>query len=623
MTVGWWYFAGRRPAALIAPGALRNVPITSWSTVTVEAVTSASFSPDSRMVAFSSAKSGANELWTKPTAGGDPIQVTKSGFYNQYPVWSPNSDELAFFSSRGGNPGLWKVSFTGGQEVQLTSEVSRMARPLRWLKDQKLLLFDKGEIFSLDLSSGVRSQLTDMASASMSPRAVSVSTDGTKVAISIKEEGEWKLKSKRLSAGTFEDVATSKEQIDSIAFHPDAKQIYYTGSVDGTFQIFITAPGQNAVQLSNSSSDMAVQDVSSDGTRVLYNTLNETSDLWAITLGDGKNSVVANDVAEEYWADVSPDGKSIVYQVAAQADRPFRGVIYVKATAGGTAQQIAEEGFSPKWSNDGQWIEFMRRTATGRAIWKVRPTGADATKLVEGDLSSPGYISVPYLKTTANITSWANDGGSILYSAKAGGISNIWTVPADGGQSHVLTQNEDAQETFLGAVMSPDSQFVAFTSNMEVAPPKNTYRVWIAAADGSGARPIFESRSWLRLLGWAGRQLIVSQSSETKGTSQIPASTDLIALSLDGGGARKVATIANAYTHNFQLSPSGQIVAYATRSNDVCEIWSLPVSGGQARKLISESDPKVLFSSIAWSSDSRFLIYGKQTRTNVLSMLTN
>jgi len=264
-----------------------------------------------------------------------------------------------------------------------------MARPLRWLKDQKLLLFDKGEIFSLDLSSGVRSQLTDMASARMSPRAVSVSTDGTKVAISIKEEGEWKLKSKPLSAGTFEDVATSKEQIDSIAFHPDAKQIYYTGSVDGTFQIFITAPGQNAVQLSNSSSDMAVQDVSSDGTRVLYNTLNETSDLWAITLGDGKNSVVANDVAEEYWADVSPDGKSIVYQVAAQADRPFRGVIYVKATAGGTAQQIAEEGFSPKWSNDGQWIEFMRRTATGRAIWKVRPTGADATKLVEGDLSSP------------------------------------------------------------------------------------------------------------------------------------------------------------------------------------------------------------------------------------------
>jgi hypothetical protein len=46
------------------------------------------------------------------------------------------------------------------------------------------------------------------------------------------------------------------------------------------------------------------------------------------------------------------------------------------------------------------------------------------------------------------------------------------------------------------------------------------------------------------------------------------------------------------------------------------------VSGGTPRKILGENDPKILLSSLAWSPDGGSIVFGKQTRTNLLSMLT-
>jgi len=102
---GGWLLFSRGGGGAMAP--MRTVPITSWSSVSSEGIASSSFSPDSRMIAFASKKSGSTEIWVKPVVGGDPIQITKSGFENQYPVWSPDGQEIAFLSIRAGNRGIW------------------------------------------------------------------------------------------------------------------------------------------------------------------------------------------------------------------------------------------------------------------------------------------------------------------------------------------------------------------------------------------------------------------------------------------------------------------------------------------------------------------------------------
>jgi hypothetical protein len=46
------------------------------------------------------------------------------------------------------------------------------------------------------------------------------------------------------------------------------------------------------------------------------------------------------------------------------------------------------------------------------------------------------------------------------------------------------------------------------------------------------------------------------------------------------------------------------------------------VSGGTPHKILGENDPKILLSNLAWSPDGSSIVFGKQTRTNLLSMLT-
>ena len=65
------------------------------------------------------------------------------------------------------------------------------------------------------------------------------------------------------------------------------------------------------------------------------------------------------------------------------------------------------------------------------------------------------------------------------------------------------------------------------------------------------------------------------------------------------------------------------MLAYVTRAENVTELWAVPVGGGTPKRLLSDNDPKVLISSLTWSPDGKSVIFGKQTRTNVLSMLTN
>jgi len=620
--VGTWLIVGMRPVPnTSSTAAMRSVPITSWSSVSAESVSSASFSPDARMVAFASTKSGPSEIWVKQTSGGDPVQVTKNGFYNQYPVWSPDDQEIAYFSSRGDNQGIWKVAFTGGQESQVLSGLTQ-ARPIRWTSDKKLFFQDGSdmpEIFVLDMISDQTTKLTDLAGTRTKARATAVSPDGSSFAISVSEDGVWKVKTRRFDGGPFVEIATSKDQIDKIAFHPNGRDLFYTGGVDGILQIFTVRAGSQPLQISSGNNDLSLEDVSFDGSKILYNTITETSDLWSVNLADGKESVVANDTSEEYWAHVSPDGKSVVYQAVLQADRPFRGSVLVKTLGSDNVIQISADGFCPVWSPNGEWIAFLRRTASEIAVWKVRPNGADATRIYGGTVGTVGYTSVPYLKNMLDPIVWLPDGTSVAFSAKVDGVGNLWVSSVNGGGSRMLTSNSEAAESFCCAAWAPDNTGLAFISD-PISGPAKVHRLWLATPDGGSARVIFESKVPLRLLGWAAGEIVIAQTS---GSQAAPTVVDTFAMMSQTGAKREIAAVPNAYFYNFHLSNNGQSVAYAIRSNGLSEIWTFATSGGPPRRIVAQNDPKILVSSLAWAPDGKSLVYGRQTRTNVLSMLSN
>ena len=90
-------------------------------------------SPDGKLVAYASDRSGAGNLdiWMKLVAGGEPVRLTSHQANDHEPAFSPDGAKIAFRSERDGG-GIYVISVIGGNERLIVSQgryprFSRMA----------------------------------------------------------------------------------------------------------------------------------------------------------------------------------------------------------------------------------------------------------------------------------------------------------------------------------------------------------------------------------------------------------------------------------------------------------------------------------------------------------------
>ncbi len=103
-------------------------------------------SPDEEMVVFvvektdTSANQNINHLWTIPTEGGEPRQLTTIDSSDTRPRFSPDGRKIAFLSSRGGSKQIWTISPQGGEATQLTDFPVAVSK-YSWSPDGKWIAF--------------------------------------------------------------------------------------------------------------------------------------------------------------------------------------------------------------------------------------------------------------------------------------------------------------------------------------------------------------------------------------------------------------------------------------------------------------------------------------------------
>ena len=116
------------------------------------------------------------------------------------------------------------------------------------------------------------------------------------------------------------------------------KGFYIVILMNDIFQIFETdLESGNSTQLSFAEKDNHVKDITSDGTRILFGSATENSDLWRVNIADGEESIVSSDITSELWADVSPDNKTVAFQSIknlSQGNKLFEGSIVMKSLIG-------------------------------------------------------------------------------------------------------------------------------------------------------------------------------------------------------------------------------------------------------------------------------------------------
>lgn len=216
---------------------------------------------------------------------------------------------------------------------------------------------------------------------------------------------------------------TTSTGLDSFpTFSPDGKTIAYCSDRTGRFEVYRRplASGGREIQLTTDGLQNLSPAWSPDGETIAYHA-KAVGGVWLVpALGGVPRQLTAFGSRPSF----SPDGKTIVFESGSVVDFAANSlgalppsVLWAVPVAGGAPRPLTEVGRpsgghgAASWSPDGRRIAFASYDRTTSEIWTVPAAGGDAVKVTEG--SGQCYDPV-----------WGADGASILFPC----WSETWNV---------------------------------------------------------------------------------------------------------------------------------------------------------------------------------------------------
>jgi len=626
---GAWFLWSQFSSRSLQPANLTVTHLTSRKNELGEAATNhARFSPDGKFIVYAATKEGASPIWLKQLGKGDPFTNRSAEGVAASPIWSPDGQEIAFLSKREGQTGIWRMPAFGGPPV-LIKNLERASRGLiSWSKTGQIYFVSQGNLYSLQVATQQVAPVTNFDPTKPVDRSFSVSPDEQQVAYSDIQDGQGDLWIIPRSGGQAIRATNDKAEDNQPVWTPDGKRILYSSKRNGIKQIFLTyLDDRQPVQLTINDNNTDVLDVSLDGTKILYATTREESDLWSVNIDQLKESQLTSDAGIELWPDVSPDGKSVAFQSLPTNSglTLFSSLPQVKSLATETSPvQLAPDGFALTWSPNGKQVAFLRQTGGTPNLWTVHASGGDARPLTTGGVAFGGYSYLPYNRFHTRDFEWSADGSRLIYCARDGGKMNVWETIADGSSKKQLSNNEDPSVLFFNPTRSTDGKTVAWLALMPPhAGKKNvTWSIWMAE-EGIG-RQVLQSDSVVGIVGWSesNSQLIFKSIKGVNSAPSVP--IDISVLLLDRNTSQqRLSELKATYFQNVHLAPARNLIAFVTRQDGPDSLRVVSTKGGAARTILTSNDPRVYFSSLNWSPDGKSIQYGKQSTWTTFSMLDN
>jgi Tol biopolymer transport system component/DNA-binding winged helix-turn-helix (wHTH) protein len=429
--------------------AFKIVPITSASGNTIFP----SFSPDGREIAFiwDGPQLSQYDVYAQLVGADMPLRLTynKSGLLGA-PAWSPDGSEIAFTRCDGKNDGVYVVPALGGSERKLTAVgCYYVPGPLAWLSDGKaMLMIDRclpARTFGIVLFSMATGEKRCLTNSSLLKNVdvglwFALSPDGNSIAFTpAPASGQFDIYTVPLSGGEPQRLTTSL-QLDCSTF-ADRNCIEFMWTPDGRSIVFVshrtTLPSMwrlstNDGQIEHEAIYPAIGSFSKDGHRLVYSeeTATKGPEIWRADLASAGGDVVSNQTLiqsqfPELDAQPSPDGTRIVWMSCRTGNCELRvsdakGANPVQFTQGG--------GGTPRWSPDGRWIAFDRRTGNDTQIFVVDSDGRNLHSITDGASDNV-------------VPSWSRDGKSIYFTSNRTGTWQVFKHSLATGGEVQLTRN--------------------------------------------------------------------------------------------------------------------------------------------------------------------------------------
>jgi Tol biopolymer transport system component len=491
----------------------------------------ATISPDAKFVAYAAGPQYMTKIHVRQVAGGRPVSLADDLTGEQrFPRWSPDGASISFRRRLEEGWETYIVPALGGAPRRF-SIPDGFTRGLVWSPSGDRVAYSTFDaIYVGPLDGGEARKIAEV----VEPSCLSWSPDGKRLAFTSENPG----------------------YLNNLNFAPSIIGIV---DADGSEPVRVTEGGNidySPVWTPDGRSLLFVSD--RGGSRDIYRVpLGAAGEV----LSEPERLTTGLDV---FTMSSSADGRTLSYSVARLRQNiwslpiPAASEVSVQDARPVTTGNQSIEGVDV--SSDGKWLVFNSDQAGGWAIFKMPVRGGEPVQLTSGPMDFSPFLS--------------RDGLGIAFHGIRTGSRDVFTVSIDGGPVRQLT-NDPAQEFYPH--WSPDGNDVVFHSNRNGAGD-----IYVLSKDGgelAGETPLRLTLDSGYMPSWSPDGRYIAYASES-GLSVIPS---------EGGSPRRLAGPGSFPT----WSNDSRTIYFMDQRRDADKfgLWSVSLSGGDAKRIVRFDDP--------------------------------
>jgi Tol biopolymer transport system component len=596
--------ASMRPAAAgpVAPPTRRSRTLTAVAAALV-AVT---------VVGWLVTRSSSFAPTSVPPDAWTPVRLTSSGAVRGPGAVSPDGRYIAYAQVGDGGIGLWLRQIATGADINLRPLARVTYRGIAFSQDSTFVYYSTfpvgeivGTLYRVPVIGGAPQKVVYNID---SP--VTFSPDGRRIAFVVNHPQEGRSSLDVANAdGTGQTELAERKLPDRFLFNPAQPAWSPDGSAIAA--TVLDGPGQGIalVNITTGASRLigdtrwpAVNSVQwLPGGREMIAALrtpdSATSQLWRVDAQTGAATAVTRDLFGYTYVSVASESGEIVATAGlgestlwtANADRLSEPRQITTGAADG------EGGSGVSWAADGS-IVYTSRASGNNDLWTLDP-GTGIRRQLTSDPADDTRPSV------------SPDGRLIAFVSNRQGGSRIWMMHADGGDPRPVTSGP----TSRFPLWRPDSSAILYMAT-------DIRDVWQVNVDGHGERSL--NGQWPLRAGAAGNPLApraVSPQGLIAGFAIVePRGRSHLAFApLDGSTPLKLLDLTVTEAVNpIDWAPDGKAIDLPNGS-DADNLWRYPIDGRPGYRLTTFTGSSVT-RSFDWSSDGRLVLSRGENKSDLV-----